>query len=115
MSVVVDHDFIPDPLHVLARAGGAKRPQANGNPENPVEVGADRNDGAGSIVELKSRKRARGRRVPGRTAGLSPGRGAPGDSQQLQSKETRTPDESATIHRYQSNDGRTHELTPGPY
>jgi hypothetical protein len=51
MPVVVDDKLVADPLYFLARTRGAKRPQADGDTEDAVEISADGNDGAGGIVE----------------------------------------------------------------
>jgi hypothetical protein len=52
----VDHNLIADTLHIEPRPGCAKRTEANRDPEDAVDMRANRKNRANSIVKRKRRR-----------------------------------------------------------
>lgn len=51
MAVVVDDELIANPFYIEARACRAERTETDGDAEDAVDIGANRNDWGQGIIE----------------------------------------------------------------
>ena len=56
MTIVVDHGFIADALHIQPWPGGPEGAETDGDPKDPIHIGADRRQ-FGHCVERSQRRR----------------------------------------------------------
>src|ERR1017187_3678196 len=98
MAVVVNDNLVTHSFDVLTRTRCAKRPKARGDAQDTIQIGANRNDRPGDIVEWQSSCEVGCRGVWGRGRCLPFRHGATSNPKKLQSKGARTLHESTTVH-----------------